>query len=301
MRPIALLCALLFATPDQSYAHDRTPQSLPVGDGRISDKPLAGNVYACQAQFRNGRRHDGPWLHGDTWSPLEKPRAEGRIMWPEAKLSIALDSNHQAVQGNGLPVGQPTGSFPITPDQPAFQYDPNPNRITAQALDFKIPASPVKLSIPQCLPMGMIGFAVTGVAFYNALDDAGRDAAAHEIQDLCDGHPQGRGQYHYHSSSPCLAGAQKNEVVGWALDGYPIMGMVDGGGRTLANSDLDDCHGRSERVVVDGRTYDYSYRLTREYPYVLGCFVGQVSGEIGTAIRKGLAPRQNGGARRRSN
>ena len=56
--------------------------------------------------------------------------------------------------------------------------------------------------------MGMIGFTVTGVALYNALDAAGRDAAAHEVQDLCDGHPQGRGQYHYHSSSPCLPGAE---------------------------------------------------------------------------------------------
>ena len=36
-----------------------------------------------------------------------------------------------------------------------------------------------------------------------------------------------RGQYHYHSASPCLPGARENALVGWALDGYPILGMRD--------------------------------------------------------------------------
>lgn len=114
--------------------------------------------------------------------------------------------------------------------------------------------------------MGMIGFTFTGVAIYNALDDAGLDAAAHEVQDLCNGHPQGKGQFHYHNSSPCLPGADRNEVVGWALDGYPILGMRDASGATLTNADLDACHGRAERVDVSGLTYNYAYRLTHEYP-----------------------------------
>src|SRR5690606_23071745 len=114
--------------------------------------------------------------------------------------------------------GQPTGIFPIAHDDPAYQYDTNPNPIQAQDLSFKIPLKPTRAASPSCLPMGMIGFTNTGVALYNALDDAGRDAAAHEVQDLCDGHPQGKGQYHYHSSSPCLPGADRNEVVGWARD-----------------------------------------------------------------------------------
>ncbi len=292
-RTVALSCSLIVTLAGTSSAHDRIPQNLPIGDGRVSDRPLAGNVYACQTQFRDAPDRPRPWFDGDTWNPMEKPRVEGRIMWPEAELTIEIEPQDQRVQGNGLPVGQPTGTFPITPDQPAYQYDPNPNRIAAQNLDFRIPAQPVKAATPQCLPMGMIGFSVTGVAFYNALDDAGLDAAAHEIQDLCDGHPQGRGQYHYHASSPCLEGAQKNEIVGWALDGYPIMGMVDAAGATVTNADLDECHGRAETVSVDGRTYGYTYRLTPEYPYVMGCFTGQVAETTSEAIREGMAPRQN--------
>ena len=138
--------------------------------------------------------------------------------------------------------------------------------------------------------MGMIGFTVTGVAIYNALDDAGRDAAAHEIQDLCDGHPQHAGQYHYHSSSPCLPGAESDTVVGWALDGYPILGMRDAGGKLLTNGDLDACHGRAETVTVSGRTYNYAYRLTREYPYTLGCFTGALRAGTRRATRHRRGP-----------
>ncbi len=129
---------------------------------------------------------------------------------------------------------------------------------------FNIPLQPIRNREPSCLPMGVIGISLTGVALYNALDDAGRDAAAHEVQDSCNGHPQGKGQYHYHSSSPCLPGADANTIVGWALDGYPILGMRDAAGKLLTNADLDACHGRAEQVGVDGRTYDYAYRLTRE-------------------------------------
>jgi hypothetical protein len=295
-RNLAVVLALsLSAGTVQAAPPQDMSQNLPLGDGHVTRAPSAGNVFACQTEFRNGARHDGPWFHGATWNPLEKPRVAGEILWPQAELTVTRHGEVQRVEGNSLPVGTPTGEFPITPDQPAYQYDTNPNRITEQALDFNIPARPVRAETPQCLPMGMIGFSVTGVAFYNALDDAGRDAAAHEIQDLCDGHPQGRGQYHYHSASPCLEGVRANALAGWALDGYPIMGMIDADDRQLRNADLDDCHGRSEIVVVDGRTYDYAYRLTAEYPYVMGCFTGQVLAETRAAIRDGMGPRQNGG------
>jgi hypothetical protein len=133
----------------------------------------------------------------------------------------------------------------------------------------------------------MIGFAVTGVALYNALDAGGRDAAAHEIQDKCDGHPQMTGQYHYHNGSPCMPGYDANAVVGWALDGYPILGMRDAAGKLIRNADLDACHGRAEDVRVDGRHYAYAYRLTPEYPYILGCYAGQVPQATLDAVRPG--------------
>jgi YHYH protein len=291
-----LTCVLLGFWP----THSGTAHSLPLGDGHVTDHPSAGNVYACQTTFRVGARHEGPWFHGDTWNAEEKPHVTGRVIWPEANFTLIRRGDDLAVEGNGLPVEQPTGIFPISPNDPAYQYDTNPNGIKAQNLSFEILAAPVRADQPGCLPMGMIGFTMTGVAIYNALDDAGRDAAAHEIQDRCDGHPQGKGQYHYHSaSSPCLPGAERDTLVGWALDGYPILGMRDAYGTLLTNADLDACHGRAQRVNVSGRTYNYAYRLTREYPYTLGCFAGKVQQKTMQAIRRAMGPPKRRGPNRR--
>jgi hypothetical protein len=299
MKPYRTLLAALATLPalmplaPPAFAHD-----LPVGDGKVTAYPAVGNVFACNQNFRtSGARHVGDWFHGDTWNPLDKPHVQGKVTWPQARFDIKSNGNQLTVTGNGLPVGAPTGTFPIARSDPAYAYDTNPNSIAKVAMEFSIPSQPAKAKTPGCLSMGMIGFTVTGVAFYNALDDAGNDAAAHEVQDLCNGHPQGKGQYHYHSSSPCLAGADRNALVGWALDGYPILGMVDASGRALSNADLDACHGRSENISIEGRAYDYAYRLTPEYPYTLGCFTGMVQRDTIKAIRAAMGPPRQRGVR----
>jgi hypothetical protein len=249
---------------------------LPVGDEKVSNQPRVGYVFACNSNFRTGgARHTGSWFHGNTWNPLKKPHVQGKVQWPNASFETAAQGNALAVKSNGLPVGTPTGTFPIASNDPVYAYDTNPNSIKPQKLAFNLPLKPVKAEQPGCLSKMMIGVTTNGVAFYSALDDAGNDAAAYEVQDLCDGHPQGKGHYHYHSGSDCLPKG-KNAVVGWALDGYPILTMNDAAGKLLTNADLDICHGRAEKVVADGRTYDYAYRLTREYPYTLSCFAGQL-------------------------
>lgn len=275
-------------------------QSLPVGDGHVTDHPAAGNVYSCRAEFRGGgARHAGTWIHGDTWDPTQKPHVTGHVLWPDATLSVTARGGVLAIAGNSLPINEPTGRFPISPSDAAYVFDTNPNHIAAQHLAFEIPAAPVPASAPQCLPMGMIGFTTTGVALYNALDDAGRDAAAHEVQDDCDGHPQANAQYHYHNASPCIPGAERDTLVGWALDGFPIYGMADARGARITNADLDACHGRRESVTIDGRRYSYAYRLTREYPYTLGCFTGAVPGRTLQDVRSGLMPGRGGRGRGR--
>jgi YHYH protein len=282
---LALAVAML------AQAHEPLATTLPVGDGRVADHPQVGYVYTCNRNFRaGGARHVGAWFHGETWNPLEKPHVQGRVMWPDASFLLTQKVDVLAVKSNGLPVNQPTGIFPIARDDPAYVFDTNPNPITAQTLAFDIPLHPKPAAMPECLPMGMTGFTLTGVAFYSALDDAGRDAAAHEVQDLCDGHPQGKGQYHYHSSSPCLPSADSNKLVGWALDGYPILGMRDANGDLLKNADLDACHGHTEKVDIGGRSYDYAYRLTQEYPYTLGCYHGELDPATRRSIRRSMGP-----------
>ena len=291
---VALAFSLIFAAAAAS-AHE-----LPVGDGHVASHAAAGYVYACQSQFRGGgAEHTGSWFHGKTWNPDQKPHVRGRIMWKNAAFSMLQNGNEVKVSGNGLPVGEPTGKFPIARSDPAYHYDRNPNSIRTQKVAFEIPAEPVRAAKPGCLPMGMIGITTTGVAIFNALDDGGRDAAAHEIQDLCDGHPQQRGQYHYHSGSPCMPNEHTNGLVGWALDGFPILGMHNAAGKLITNADLDACHGRAESVTIDGRHYGYAYRLTEEYPYTLGCFTGQVQQSTLNATKTGMGGARHGPPPRR--
>jgi hypothetical protein len=255
---------------------------LPLGDGKVSSRPQAGFVYACQQRFGGGpgAQVDGPWIHGAVWDLTEKIAVQGRITWPVAEFHVTTTGDDRILtrllEGNGLPVDTPTGQFPVAPTDPAFQIDRNPNRILAQSIALTVPRQPVAAAQPSCVPMGLIGVALNGVAIFNALDAGGRDAVAHEVQDLCNGHPEMRGEYHYHGPSRCLPNQDGNEVlVGYAADGFGIFSTYDARGRELTNADLDDCHGRVSEVSWDGaRVPLYHYVLTREYPYTVGCFRG---------------------------
>jgi len=196
-------------------------------------------------------------------------------MWPKAQFRIER-TDSRILNGNGLPVDTPTGNFPVGRDDPAVAIDRNPNSIQEQKLALTLPANPVVAGQASCVPMGMIGVALNGVAIFNALDAGGRDAVAHEVQDVCSGHPEMTGQYHYHGPSACLPNEAGDEVlVGYAVDGFGIYSMFDAHGGELTNADLDECHGRTSEVDWDGkRVAMYHYVLTREYPYTLGCFRG---------------------------
>lgn len=120
---------------------------------------------------------------------------------------------------------------------------------------------------------GEVGVMLTGVALFNAFDAGGRDAGAWEIQDACEGHPQGSGLYHYHTLSSCIKDVSVSTVVGFALDGFPITGPKVGDKNYLTTSDLDECHGIVSEVTLDGKkTTTYHYVMTQDFPYSASCF-----------------------------
>lgn len=275
-----------------AFAGDTDFVDLPLGDGAVSLEPAAGHVFACRRAFDpQGQDLGVGWVHADDWTPSQKPIVSGRSMWPLALFHLAFDGESVVVDSNGLPIDVPTGAFPMDADDADWIFDPAPYAILPQRLHFEIPRAPFPADRPGCLPAGMIGFTITGVAFYSAIDSRGRDAAAHELLDFCSGRPTRQGHYHYYGASPCLPGSDRNALVGWALDGFPIMGLRDASGRLLTNSELDECHGRREFVQIGPLIYGYAYRLTREFPYTLGCFRGAVRNGTLHAIRSGLGPR----------
>lgn len=251
--------------------------AIPLGDGKVSTIPKAGYVYSCQTSFRGGgAEHAGDWIQGNTWDLSKKIQVQGKVYWDSALFSSAIQGAMRVLTGNGLPVKEPTGTFPIAKTDPAYQIDRNPNSIKTQSLSYSLPANPAVANSASCVPMGAIGVALDGVAIYNALDDGGRDAVAHEVQDLCNGHPQQQGEYHYHGPSPCMPHSQeKNALVGYALDGFGIYSMYDANGKEYTNADLDACHGITSEIEWNGKKVTmYHYVLTQEYPYTIGCFHG---------------------------
>ncbi|MCA3633723.1 MAG: YHYH protein [Methylobacterium sp.] len=271
------LLALCLALPSlTAMAHE-----LPLGDGKISNVPKRGHVMSCRQSFRPdapGAHRRGEWIGAQSWNSAAKPAVQGSVSWPGA-IEILEAGNERRIQGNGLPTNHPTGIYPIAPEDPAFYYDRNPNGLQALRVNLKLPLTPQLAQEPGCLPMGPIGYMLTGVAMFHALDLAGRDAPAHEILDRCDGHPERSGHYHYHRQSPCqrigtLPGGH-SALAGYALDGFGIFGPKGENGRTLTNADLDECHGHTHRVLWDGKAVSiYHYHLTAEFPYSIGCFRG---------------------------
>ena len=119
-----------------------------------------------------------------------------------------------------------------------------------------------------------------GVYLFNALDGEGRDAGAHEVLDRCQEHPQMAGILHHHSVPSCiLSGATgRSTLVGYAADGYGIYVERNAAGTLLTNTDLDACHGRTSRVLWNGKEQTvYHYDATLEYPYTVGCYHGTPS------------------------
>ena len=271
---IATAAALGAAAPD--------PSRLPVGDGAVStERAAAGSVFACRGADPNapGAMAQGPWFNGDgTFDLLAKATVDGTVRWDGARTTITESGATLRITTTGVPSLTTTGAFPIAQDDDAYRYDRNPNAIRPRSTTYSVPARPKRARRAACLPGGPIGVTTDGIAIFNGLDAAGRDAVAHEVQDACGGHPEMRGTYHVHAIHGCLVrgtATSHSPLVGYALDGFAIFGPRGSGGALLANGDLDACHGHTHAVTIRGRrAVAYHYHATAQYPYTLGCFRG---------------------------
>ncbi len=258
------------------------PDAIPLGDGNLSTKPATDNLYSCKTTFTpRGPSHGGPWIDEEagTWDSVAKVTVDGKQKWPQAYYEEKTKNGKRIIKSNDLPIAKYTGTFPIDPDDEAYQYDRNPNGIAEKTVKLKLDKTPEKASSASCVGMGAVGVLKNGVFLYNALDGAGEDAAAHETQDACDGHPDGVQAYHFHAMPDCLLSAVPDKrgstLVGYALDGYGIYVERDKLGNLPTNADLDKCHGRTSKVKWNGTKQKiYHYSVTLEYPYVVGCYRG---------------------------
>ncbi len=252
---------------------------LPLGDGRLSDRPQVGYIWPCNIEPNaGGAFQDGPWIKSDgTYDLTAKAVVDGEVNWHDHEIPITLEGDMHIIATNDLP-NHPTGEYPIAPNDDAYQYDRNPNRIQTQDFQIELPANPTLAAEPGCAP-GAVGVLLTGSVLFNALDAPGRDVVAHETQDACQGHPQVSGTYHYHSLTTCIEDAilegGHSALMGYVVDGFGIYGRYGEGGAILTSADLDECHGHTHEIEWDGQKVAmYHYHATWDFPYTVGCLRG---------------------------
>ena len=248
---------------------------LPLGDKKfVTQDPKIGYVYLCNAQADpsgGGAQKAGNWIHGNYWNINEKISVEGKVNWPNASFKNSVLNDIRTLSGNDLP-SHTTGIFPISSSDPASAYDKNPNSIQTQSFSDMLPTAPQYSDTPYCMG-GEAGIMLTGVALFNGFDAGLRDAAAYEVQDSCNGHPQVSGEYHYHSLSSCITDVSETTVIGYALDGFPITGSKVAPNKYLTTDNLDVCHGITSQIIQEGKVVTtYHYVMTEDFPYSVSCF-----------------------------
>jgi len=248
--------------------------TLPLGDDKyVTTAPQKGSIYLCHVLSGSGAEVNGSWIHGTTWTPSEKFAVEGTVSWPNATTSSSISGTIRSIKSNDLPTDHTTGIFPIQATDPAHAIDGNPSSIVAQNLSLALPAFPVFAAAPGCI-YGEVGVMNDGVWLFDGFDAENRDALAHEMQDNHDGHPNQEG-YHYHGFTSSIKNISVSTVTGFALDGFPITGPLLPSGKYLTTSDLDECHGMTSTITLDGASVlMYHYVLTQDFPYSVSCFKG---------------------------
>lgn len=268
--PLITLLALAGSCAAVSPAWGAAPLN---GEGKVSQRhPARGTALMCRGTASPRQALPG-WMTKRRWTPSAKPVTPGRVRWLQASFQRFSTARGFGFSSNGVPVGGTTGEFPAGP-QLAASYPETARAITPHGLSGWIPAGPHIKEHPRCLKSGPIGVALNGVPILPPGDQSGQDLAARQVGDACDGVVTDNGLYAYRLGSPCLVGRGSGGQIGWARDGFPIMGPGPNG-KLLRDSDLDACHGRVDHFKANGRAVSqYRYHETAEFPYLVGCFRG---------------------------
>ncbi|TNE91876.1 MAG: YHYH protein [Deltaproteobacteria bacterium] len=223
--------------------------------------------------------------------------------YPDPWVQAVCDGDNLVVTSNGIP---------------EYEYVPlTPNGLAAQSWEWTIPRNPTLATTPSDIPLlGTAGFAVNGLVIYGPNEgqfpDPYGDPVYNDIVDQCLGHTGGSADYHYHAllvscvlQGVTVGNSEPDPVIGFAMDGFPIYGprgCADSGCTSIRTYEsswqqtgdpttyawdnydyvaqsgaqyLDQCNGHT------GPQGDYHYHATSGFPYILGCYSGEVDGNIG--------------------
>lgn len=213
---------------------------------------------------------------------------------PPNAVSVTTEGEYRRIQANGIPNHEP-GAFPNRN---------NPNSISAQRYDYKVPLHPQVAAQPTPYRMQPFGIAVNGIVFdpfaaewWNSSPDWQYEPHGGAINlglDKSNAHVQPTGAYHYHGIPVGLmeklgGGQTKMTLLGWAADGFPIYGPWGHSDASNASSPLKQLtpsyavkKGQRPKNSPGGR-YDGSF--VQDYEYLAG------SGDLDESNgRQGVTP-----------
>ncbi|MFT5723810.1 MAG: hypothetical protein ACI9JN_000927 [Bacteroidia bacterium] len=151
-------------------------------------------------------------------------------------------------------------------------WNQNPNKIASTSFVFRIPMNPVEVgSGNRSTSLGAMGVALNGVALYNQYAGPNNQPLTDEINsfDQYNGHPQQKGNYHYHLEPTWLTASKgRNALLGFLLDGFPVYGPMEDG-ELVKESALDNFHGHNH-ATADYPDGIYHYHVTDTDPYING-------------------------------
>jgi hypothetical protein len=260
---------------------------------------IKGKVYTL-ADFKEDKNANyGPWVDVDSsgneylnyYYKIENYTQDGNLNNGTPSYSFTIDNTNKKliITTNFLP-SHNTGKYPMPRSSPCYKYDPNQGTTVAQNVVMTLPLNPVYSNNPLATKMSIQGYCFDNAAFYMALDGDGHDAVSFRCLDDFWGHPQSEGIYHHHTTPFALINSTidtKIRVVGYALDGFPIVAPFlverDNGTFTpLSTDDLDECHGLKKNIsfVFQNQTlsYSYFYVTSLDFPYWISAFRGSELG-----------------------
>jgi hypothetical protein len=174
------------------------------------------------------------------WKWLERAVPSARA----AMQPIVVEGEWRVIRADGLP-DHTTGAFPNRE---------NPNRISAQQYEYRIPAKPLLVGTPTWIHLGQFGIALNGVPFDAGAAEFWKDDWKTGWQyepmsgaiplglDQNNAHVQPSGAYHYHGMPHALlerlSYRGKPALIGYAADGFPIYGPFGHADPKIASSPI---------------------------------------------------------------
>jgi hypothetical protein len=194
------------------------------------------------------------------------------------KVSVTVENQMRIIRSDGIPDHTP-GEFP----NPG-----NPNRITQQRYEFRVPEQPKTAATTTPLGMYPFGVALNGVPFdpgaaewWHRNRDSGwqYEALGSGVQlgiDEHHAHVQPTGAYHYHGIPMGLMKELPTTgpaLLGYAADGFPIYGPLGYKSAKDAKSEMIELHSsyrlrQGTRPTGPGGIYNGSF--VQDYEYVAG-------------------------------